>query len=612
MASEDRPPEVNTGKPELDEKILEWLALDKYQPTIDEIKQLVRSRNHEELEKRLLSSLSFGTAGLRSSMGAGFSKMNDLTVIQASQGLAVYLEQTFEDIKEKGVVIGFDARHNSFRLAQRAAAVFLSRDIKVYLFSEMTPTPYVPFAVRFYRAACGVMVTASHNPKDDNGYKVYFDNGAQIRSPHDKGISKCIKENSAPWETSWDLTLPQTHPKRQDPLQETCVAYCSALKNYSHFSDMNRETRIKFTFTPMHGVGQRFAVMAFEAFNLPPFISVKEQMNPDPEFPTVRYPNPEEGKSALDLSMKAADAGGSTVIIANDPDSDRTAVAEKQHDGRWRVLTGNETGALFGWWSFFCHKKDHPHLYPGDHVYMVASTVSSKFLKSMAKEEGFKFDETLTGFKWMGNQAYTRLQEGKTVLFAFEEAIGFMYGTNVLDKDGISAAAVMAEMATYLDRQGLTLTDQLAKLYERYGVHISNNSYYLCHSPPTIVKIFERIRALHGGQYPSHCGPYRISGIRDLTTGFDNTQPDNKAVLPTSKSSQMITFYFTNGCEATLRTSGTEPKIKYYTEIAGRPGEKVDMKAAKSTLQDVVDCIIREFLEPQKNGLIHQSEALSD
>ncbi|KAK3731220.1 hypothetical protein QZH41_011197, partial [Actinostola sp. cb2023] len=587
--------------------------------TLEEVVHLVEEKNYNELKARMLSTLSFGTAGLRAAMGAGFSKFNDLTVIQASQGLAKHVLKAFSDTKERGIVIGFDARHNSERLAQRAAAVFLSQGIKVYLFSKITPTPFVPYSVKWYKAVCGVMVTASHNPKEDNGYKVYYENGAQIKSPYDKEISKCINENSIPWNESWDLSISKYNQLLKSPYDEIFDAYFKDITKYSHFRHLNSQSKITFTFTPMHGVGQIFAEKAFEAFHFQPFVSVKEQMIPDPEFPTVKYPNPEEGKSALDLAMKAADEKGSRVIIANDPDSDRTAVAEKQPNGKWKVLTGNETGALLGWWAFFCHQKDHPELYPGENVYMIASTVSSKFLASMARVEGFKFDETLTGFKWMANQAYDRMQQGKTVLFAYEEAIGFMYGTNVLDKDGISAGVVMAEMASYLHTQGLILTQQLEKLFERYGVHISNNSYYLCLSPPIIVEIFNRIRSLENGTYPTSCGEFKISGIRDLTTGFDNTQPDNKLiihsqgkvntnVLPTSKSSQMITFYFENGCVATLRTSGTEPKIKYYTELAGKPGEKVDMAAATTTLQKLVDSIVKEFLQPQLNNLIAKTD----
>ena len=597
---------IDSGDTELDQRIQEWLSLDQQPASILEVKQLVQEKKFEDLRNIMMSYLTFGTAGLRSKMGAGFSRINDLTVIQATQGLCRYLEKLFPDVKQRGVVVGFDARHNSERLAQRTTCVFASQGVPVHLFSKIVPTPFVPFSVLKYKCVCGVMITASHNPKEDNGYKVYFDNGAQIKSPHDKGIAKCINESRPPWSHSWDLCL--SSPLVNDPFDEICMSYFEVLKEYSHFREENAKTKLRFTFTPMHGVGQRFAELAFEAFNFAPFISVREQMQPDPEFPTVRYPNPEEGKSALDLAMKTASENGSTVILANDPDSDRMALAEKQPSGQWKVFTGNEIGTLLGWWAFACHKKQHPELYPGSSVYMIASTVSTKMLEAMATEEGFVFEETLTGFKWMGNLAHDLMTQGKTVLFSFEEAIGFMYGTHVLDKDGISAAVVVAEMAAYLALQGLTLTDQLLQLYKRYGVHVSNNSYYLCYSQVTVKNIFDRIRTFQNGQYPSACGPYKLLGIRDLTNGYDSTKPDNKPVLPVSKSSQMITFYFENGCVATLRTSGTEPKIKYYTEFASRPGDNLDILAAKNTLQSVVEWIIQEYLQPDVNNLIPKQD----
>ncbi|RMX38377.1 hypothetical protein pdam_00005487 [Pocillopora damicornis] len=598
--------QVNSGEDNLDEKVKEWLILDKHPASIAEVRLLIKEMKFDELRQIMMSPLSFGTAGLRSKMGAGFNRINDLTIIQATQGLCRYLEKQFPDIKERGVIIGFDARHNSKRLAQRTSCVFASQGVPVYIFSSITPTPFVPYGVLKYRCVCGVMITASHNPKDDNGYKVYLDNGAQIKSPHDKGISQCIAENRIPWENSWEISL--VNPLIKDPYEEICASYFEDIKKYCHYSEDNRKTRLKYTFTPMHGVGQRFAELAFEAFNLPPFVSVREQMDPDPEFPTVKYPNPEEGKSALDLAMNTANENGCSIILANDPDSDRMALAEKQPTGQWKVFTGNEIGSMFGWWAFTCHKKKHPELYPGSSVYMIASTVSSKMLQAMAREEGFLFEETLTGFKWMGNLACDLMAQGKTVLFTFEEAIGFMYGTTVFDKDGISAAVVMAEMASYLNRQGLTLTEQLNNLYKRYGVHVTNNSYYLCYSPSTIKSIFDRIRTLENAWYPSACGLYKLSGIRDLTAGYDSTKPGDKPVLPVSKSSQMITFYFENGCVATLRTSGTEPKIKYYTELACKPGENVDIPTANETLLNIVNTIVQEWLRPDVNNLIPKQD----
>ncbi|KAJ9598204.1 hypothetical protein L9F63_011108 [Diploptera punctata] len=375
--------------------------------------------------------------------------------------------------------------------------------------------------------------------------------------------------------------------------------------------EMNAACDIKFTYTAMHGVGYSFMIQAFRAANFKPFIVVEEQKDPDPEFSTVKFPNPEEGKSALNLAIETADKNSSTVILANDPDADRMAVAEKQSDGEqgWHIFNGNELGSLLGWWCWHSYRERNP----GEdlnNLYMMSSTVSSKLIKTMASIEGFQFFETLTGFKWMGNKTAELQKEGKKVIFAFEEAIGFMCFTAVLDKDGISAAVRAAEMVSYLSTKGMTLMDKLQDLYSTYGFHISNNSYFLCYEQPVIEHIFERLRNFSGSAdtYPTSLldGKYEIETVRDLTTGFDSSQPDNKAVLPVSKSNQMITFTFKNGLVATLRTSGTEPKVKYYTELCASPAEK-NVEVVKATLEEMVAAIVEEFLQPEENGLIARS-----
>ncbi|CAB4008827.1 phosphoglucomutase-2-like isoform X3, partial [Paramuricea clavata] len=576
--------------------------------TLAEVKQLISDKDYDELNTRFSQRIAFGTAGLRAKMGAGFSLLNDLTVIQASQGLCRYLETLFQNVKEMGVVIGYDARHNSERLACLTGAVFLSQGIKVKLFGKIVPTPFVPYTVKKYKCAAGVMITASHNPKEYNGYKVYLDNGAQIRSPHDKHISDCIENNLEPWKSSWNTELVKHNPHRTDPLDDVTKLYYEDVQQLCHYRDVMASSKLKITYTPVHGVGYEFAKMAFTAFGLHPFVPVIEQIEPDPEFSTVKYPNPEEGKSVLDLAVKTANENGSTLILANDPDADRLGAAEKQTNGSWKILSGNEIGTLLGWWLMECHKKNHPNDIPGEKVSMVATTVSSQILKTMALAEGFKYDETLTGFKWIANRAVDFQKEGKVVLFSFEEAIGFMCGTNVLDKDGISACVVLAELACYLAQDGVTLTQQLENVFNKYGIHVTSNGYYLCYDVNMIKKIFNDIRTMNKGEYARTCGDYKIIGVRDLTTGYDNTQPDNKAILPVSSSSEMITFYFDNGCTATLRTSGTEPKIKYYSELIAQPNQGVSKEVCQTTIKDVVNSIVREFLKPEENGLIPMAD----
>ena len=472
--------------------------------------------------------------------------------------------------------------------------------IPVHLFSDITPTPFLAYSVRKYKTAAGIMVTASHNPKEDNGYKVFWSNGAQIIPPHDRNIAQHILENLDIHPDAWNIDMLDTSKLRSDPYNDIYNNYYQDLEKYVVGDKIGlASSRLKITYTPMHGVGQEFMKKSFEVFGLNPFVSVEEQCKPDPDFPTVAFPNPEEGKSALDLAMKAADANNSSVIIANDPDADRLACAERSESGTWRVFNGNELGAMLGTIAYENFKCTHPD-FPNEKLYMVASTVSSKFLKSMSQKEGFLFEDCLTGFKWMANYALRKMDEGYTCLFAYEESIGYMYGTNVMDKDGVSAGPVLASYASKLYDKGSSLGQYLHSLYTKYGYHISNDSYYLCFDPPTILTIF---RALRDNGYPSTCGKYKIVDVRDVTTGYDSSFEDKKSVLPTDPSCQMLTFSFDNGCVGTLRTSGTEPKIKYYTEIISPPGSELSREMLAEQLLDLKNTLIETFLQPEKHGL---------
>ncbi|XP_011502643.1 PREDICTED: glucose 1,6-bisphosphate synthase [Ceratosolen solmsi marchali] len=598
---------VNTGNSTLDDQINEWLSWNKDIKAEMEIKNLIDNGQIKTLSQLFLKRLEFGTAGLRGQMGPGYNQMNDLVIIQTGQGLVKYLLKIIPDVTEKGIILGYDGRYNSKRFAELTATIFLNKKIKVYMYSKVCPTPFIPYGVLKYKCAAGVMVTASHNPKEDNGYKVYWENGSQIITPHDKEIQKSILENLEPLQSSWNTSSIYTNSIFKDPLTEVMEAYFSDIKKNVLYPEVNRKTSLRFTYTPVHGVGYNYMAEAFKVANFNPFIVVDEQKNPDPEFSTVKFPNPEE-PSALELSIKTANDNDSTIIIANDPDADRLACAIK-NNGDWHVFSGNELGALLGWWMLHTFKVRQPDCNLAD-AYMMASTVSSKILASIAKKEGFKFEETLTGFKWMGNKASELIKFGKTILFAYEEAIGFMCGSNVLDKDGVSAGTRIAEMAAYLQTMGFTLIDKLNEIYSEYGYHISDNSYWICHEQETIKSIFNRLRNFDdkANTYPTCIleGKYPIRSVRDLTTGYDNTQPGNRAVLPVSNSSQMITFTFKNGLVTTLRTSGTEPKIKYYNELCASPDQK-DVTKLQSILTEMVSAIVKELLQPEANNLIARS-----
>ncbi|KAI5752952.1 hypothetical protein M8J77_022222 [Diaphorina citri] len=561
-------------------------------------------KNKEAMSDLFLKRLKFGTAGIRGPMGVGFSQMNDVVIIQTGQGILSCAEKHIPNFKESGIIVGYDGRHNSKRFAELTASVFLNGGVKrVFLVSRVCPTPIIAYSIRALNLALGIMITASHNPKEDNGYKLYDSKGCQIISPIDKQIQEEIMRNLEIEDHIWniDRIRDQIQPC---PLDSVLEKYGQSVLDGAYDLGLNEKSQVVITYSAMHGVGYPYVNQLFKLFKFKPLVLVDAQCSPDPEFPTVRFPNPEE-PSSLDLAVKTADQHGSTVILANDPDADRLAVAEKAKDGQWKIFTGNELGALFGWWALHRLKSKQPNA-PLQDYYFLASTVSSKILHTIAQAEGLKYDETLTGFKWMGTKTYDLEQEGKHVLLAFEEAIGFMDGTHVLDKDGVTAAVRMAELVAYLDSQGKDLHQLLADIYDKYGHHLTHNSYYICHNQVTIENIFHRLRHFNNepDSYPPSLlnGKYSVTRVRDLTTGYDSGTADHKATLPTSKSSEMITFTFDNGLVATLRTSGTEPKIKYYTELVASPDLK-DKNELNHTLNEMVEAIVSEFLQPEENGL---------
>ncbi|XP_026686059.1 phosphoglucomutase-2-like [Diaphorina citri] len=458
-------------------------------------------KNKEAMSDLFLKRLKFGTAGIRGPMGVGFSQMNDVVIIQTGQGILSCAEKHIPNFKESGIIVGYDGRHNSKRFAELTASVFLNGGVKrVFLVSRVCPTPIIAYSIRALNLALGIMITASHNPKEDNGYKLYDSKGCQV------SLTSTLHKYNC-----WD----------KNELNHTLNEMVEAI--------------------------------------------VSEFLQPEENGLTPRDKN--ELNHTLNEMVEA--------IVSEflQPEEKMCLFCS----GQWKIFTGNELGALFGWWALHRLKSKQPNA-PLQDYYFLASTVSSKILHTIAQAEGLKYDETLTGFKWMGTKTYDLEQEGKHVLLAFEEAIGFMDGTHVLDKDGVTAAVRMAELVAYLDSQGKDLHQLLADVYDKYGHHLTHNSYYICRNQVTIENIFHRLRHFNNepDSYPPSLlnGKYSVTRVRDLTTGYDSGTADHKATLPTSKSSEMITFTFDNGLVATLRTSGTEPKIKYYTELVASPDLK--------------------------------------
>ncbi|KRY00558.1 Phosphoglucomutase-2 [Trichinella pseudospiralis] len=563
---------VYSGDGMLDSLLEQWLKWDKNQETRAEVLRMIQMKDFDKLRTCMQGRLGFGTAGIRGEMGVGFRRLNDLVIIQIAQGLCSYMLKVNNEAKKQLSVI----------------CRFIGKCVQSKRYSSS-------YAVAKYNADAGVMVTASHNPKNDNGYKII--------SPVDENILKCIDENLEPWQGCWDADDVRQRSNCTDILQECWSAYLQEATRFRSpvHQDGNFNCSLKFTYSAFHGVGSYYCPYLLQKFGVPEqnIVMVEEQAQPDPDFPTVPFPNPEEGASVLQLSIQTAEHNNSSLIFATDPDADRFQLAEQQADKKWYIFTGNEMGALLSWWMYYNCKNIHK----SENMYIINSVVSSKFARTLANKEGIKYEETLTGFKWMANRASELNQQGKVVLLAWEESIGFMPGV-ALDKDGVMTAAIFADYASHLYSKGMNFLDKLHQLYTSYGLHLNFNSYLICPDPSQVKQLFDDLRNSTGNSdYPTHCGKYKIKHVRDLCIGYDSSMPGNKPILPWGPSNFMITFFLENGCTFTIRGSGTEPKIKYYIEIVQKPTES-NMDDAKQLMEYLKSVIVSDFFRPQKYNLL--------
>lgn len=535
-------------------------------------------------------------------MQAGYNSMNSLTVMQATQGLAEYLIKNVDGAKQKGVVVGRDARHNSEKFKRIVTAVLVAKGIKVWRYGVPVHTPLVPFGVNYLNAAAGIMITASHNPASDNGYKVYWSNGCQIIPPHDAGIAASIEQNPEPVKIDEksldDSMLVEGELGQVRDAYYKAVAVAATCHHAPHF----KQEPVRFVYTPLHGVGLSYFESVLAKLGIPGMSVVSQQASPDPDFPTVKFPNPEE-RGALDLAIHTADAAGVDLILANDPDADRLAVAEKVQ-GRWHQYTGNQLGALLAAHVIETYPRDSQH--PLKKLAMLASTVSSQMVSAMCKHEGVHYTETLTGFKWLGNRALDLEAEGYDVRFAYEEALGYMAPAVVHDKDGIAAAALfLTAVHRWRDQEGLTPWQKLDTLYKRFGHFAESNTYLVSPSPDVTRRAFADLRSSADASHahPSHLGRRKIRRWRDLTQGYDSETHDHKPELPVDKGSEMITVelegHMLEGhIVCTVRASGTEPKIKVYIDSKAH-----SMEEAKKHADEVQKDVIELWFPPDKYGL---------
>ena len=506
-----------------------WLEQDPDPQTQRELQALLESNDDEqrsELADCFAGRLEFGTAGLRGKLGPGPNRMNRVVVMQAAAGLAAYINEHHPH--EASIVIGYDARHNSDVFAADTAAIMQGAGIDALVLPKPLPTPVLAYAIKHLGASAGVMVTASHNPPQDNGYKVYLGDGCQIVPPADADIAKEIERIAT-------ITSVQDIPKGGewvtlgDDVLEDYIARTISLVTDEQRSDNRSFTTV---ITPMHGVGGSTLHGVLTKAGFPEPIHVTEQFNPDPSFPTVTFPNPEE-PGAMDLALHAAAQHQPDLVIANDPDADRCAIAIPT-DGGYRMLTGDEVGSLLGWWAT---QQDSTR------TTLAQSIVSGTMLKSIAESAGLAYEHTLTGFKWIGRIPNLR--------FGYEEALGYCVDPEaVSDKDGISAALLVATMAAHLKANNQTLQGKLDDLAKDHGVHATKQVSVRVADIARIAEVMATLR----NQPPSAIGGLDVTRFIDLEEGPDLPPTDG------------LLFELAGNARVIIRPSGTEPKVKAYLQ----------------------------------------------
>ncbi|MDD0824269.1 phospho-sugar mutase [Mannheimia sp. AT1] len=537
-----------------------WLAQDPDAETRAELEQLIQAAQTDEkakteLESRFDGRLQFGTAGLRGRLQAGSMGMNRVLVAQAAGGLAEFVKGYD---KTPSIVIGYDGRKNSDVFARDTAEIMAAAGIKTYLLPRKLPTPVLAYAIQYFDTTAGVMVTASHNPPEDNGYKVYLgkaNGGGQIVSPADKEIAALIDKVANG--SIADLPRSQDFTVLDDEVVNAYIEKTASLAKQP-------KAEINYVYTAMHGVGYEVLRKTLEKAGLPQPHLVNAQIQPDGTFPTVNFPNPEE-KGALDLSIELAKEKNAEFILANDPDADRLAVAVPDAQGNWKPLHGNVIGCFLGWYLAKQYQAE------GKKGVLACSLVSSPALAEIAKKYGFGSEETLTGFKYIGKV--------ENLLFGFEEALGYLVDPDkVRDKDGISAAVVFLDLVCSLKKEGKTIADYTAEFVKEFGAYVSGQISIRVSDLSEIGKLMTALR----NNPPAEIGGFKVAQFIDHTK--------------TERQNDILVFVLENGSRLIARPSGTEPKIKFYLDARGSDAENAEQVLAQ------FDESVRALLRQEQYG----------
>ena len=555
----------------------QWLANPYFDDaTKEELKNIAEEEN--EIKERFYMDLEFGTAGLRGIIGAGTNRMNIYVVRRATQGLANYIAKVGK--QSQGVAIAYDSRHMSPEFAQEAALCLAANGIKAYIFESLRPTPELSFAVRHLGCVAGINITASHNPPEYNGYKVYWEDGGQITPPHDTGIMGEVKAISD-WNTVKTMDKAQAEKAGLYEVigQKIDDAYMEELKKQViHQDAIEAEGKnLKIVYTPLHGTGNIPARRILKELGFENVYVVKEQELPDGAFPTVSYPNPEAAE-AFELGLKLAKEVDADLVLATDPDADRLGVRVKDKNGEYHDLTGNMSGCLLANYEIGQRRAVNGSL-PEDGA-LIKTIVTSNLADAIAKGYGVDLIEVLTGFKFIGQQILGFENSGKgTYLFGFEESYGCLIGTYARDKDAIVATMALCEAAAYYKTQGKTLWDAMIEMYDQYGYYkddIKSITLKGIEGLQKIQEIMDTLRKNPPAEFAGHkvvsARDYKKDTITDLATG---------EVKPTGLPNSNVLYYdLTDDAWVCVRPSGTEPKVKFYYGVKGTSLEDADEKSA--------------------------------
>ena len=561
-----------------------WLSSSVYDAaTQAEVRKMLDNADKTELVESFYQNLEFGTGGLRGIMGVGTNRMNIYTVGAATQGLSNYLNKNFKDLKEIAVVVGHDCRNNSRLFAEVSANIFAANGIKVYLFDDMRPTPEMSFAIRQLGCQSGIILTASHNPKEYNGYKAYWDDGAQVLAPHDKGIIDEVNKVGAEDIKGLHTVLDTANPLIEIIGEEIDKLYLDKIKTISIDPDViQRQKNMKIVYTPIHGTGMMLIPRSLQLWGFENVNTVPEQMVKDGNFPTVVSPNPENAE-ALSMAIALAKKIDADIVMASDPDADRVGMACKDSNGEWVLVNGNQTCMIF---LYYIIKNRIAMGKMKGNEFVVKTIVTTELIKAIADKNNVEMYDCYTGFKWIAS--VIRENEGKKqYIGGGEESYGFLAEDFVRDKDAVSACSLLAEICAWAKDQGKTLFDVLMDIYVEYGFSL-NYTINVVKPGKTGADEIKQMMVNFRTNPPKELAGSEVVLTKDYQSLKATDNKGNVTDIAQPATSNVLQWYTADGTKVSVRPSGTEPKIKFYIEVTGEMKcPKCYAEAEKKAMQTV-------------------------